>query len=95
MAFTRAWDEPIKLWDLESGESLGEFGTNDPESAYPPRLPPFILPNHGYATVGDSRIAICTLDTDDLMEMVRSRLTRGFTEEECQRYLRRSCDDEA
>jgi DNA-binding MarR family transcriptional regulator len=24
-AFSRTWDEPVKLWDPESGETLGEF----------------------------------------------------------------------
>ena len=46
-------------------------------------------------TVGDSQIAIYTLDTDELVEIARSRLTRGFTEEECQLYLQRACNDDS
>ena len=95
MAFSRNWDDPVKLWDLESGEALGEFGVDDPEFDYPPAAAFHPTEPWLYATVGEGKIAIYTLDIDELMEMARSRLTRGFTEEECQLYLERSCGDEA
>jgi WD40 repeat protein len=95
MAFSRNWGDPVKLWNLATGEALGEFGIKDPDFDYPPAAAFHPTEPWLYATVGDGQIAIYTLDIDALMEMARTRLTRGFTEEECQLYLRRSCGDEA
>ena len=89
MAFSRAWDDPVKLWDLATGEQLGEFGK--PDSEYPPAAAFHPTEPWLYVTVGNSRVAIYTLDIDELEEMARTRLTRGFTEEECQLYLRQAC----
>jgi hypothetical protein len=94
MLFSRAWDEPVRLWDLETGESLGEFGALDPANKYPPAAAFHPTEPWLYASVGDSQIAIYTLDTDELVEIARSRLTRSFTEDECQLYLERSCSDD-
>ena len=91
MVFSRAWNEPLKLWDLETGESLGEFGIQDPTTRYPPAAAFHPTEPWLYATVGNSQIAIYALDTDELVGIARSRLTRGLTEEECKLYLLRSC----
>jgi len=57
MVISRAWDEPLKLWDLETGESLEEFGTQDPGTSYPPAAA--FPPTEPWlcATVGSSQIA--------------------------------------
>ena len=89
--FSRAWDEPVKLWDVDTGELLGEFGTQDPAANLPPAAAFHPTEPWLYVTVGDSQVAIHTLDTDELMEIAKSRLTRTFTEEECQLYLLKSC----
>ena len=88
-----AREEPARAWDLESGQMVGEFGTSIEgefvaASFHPtePRL---------YAEVGADQIGIFTLDADELLEIARSRLSRGLTEEECQLYLRRSCAADA
>jgi len=91
MIFSRAWDEPVKLWDADTGELLGEFGTQDPAANLPPAAAFHPTEPWLYVTVGDSQVAIHTLDTDELMEIAKSRLTRTFTEEECQLYLLKSC----
>ena len=33
-AATAAWDEPLKLWDIETGQPLGEFGTGGFNTAH-------------------------------------------------------------
>lgn len=72
---SRANDEPLKLWDLETGEKLGEFVTTDPTvGAFHPTEPLLYVPLSG------DEIGIYTLDTDDLMEIARSRLTWELTE---------------
>ncbi len=86
MILSRAQDEPVKLWDLDTGEKLGEFDTDGFRfGAFHPTEP--LL----YIALPDDRIGIYTLDTDQLIEIARSRLTRELTAEECQLYLRRSC----
>ena len=47
-----------------------------------------------FVALPDDRIGIYTLDTDELIEIARSRLSRELTEEECQLYLRRPCGEE-
>jgi DNA-binding SARP family transcriptional activator/WD40 repeat protein/serine/threonine protein kinase len=86
---SRAHDEPLKSWDMETGEKLGEFGTTDElVGAVHPTEPLLYVPLPG------GEIGVYTLDTDDLMEVTEARLTRDFSEEECQLYLRRSCGDD-
>ena len=92
--FSRAWGEPVKLWDLETGEALGEFGVMDHANQYPPAAAFHPTEPWLYATVGEGEIAIYTVDTDDLIEIARARLTRGLTEDECQLYLGRGCNQE-
>ena len=95
MVFSRAWDELVKLWDVETGEALGEFGVLDPANRYPPAAAFHPTKPWLFAAVGDSQIAIYTLDIDALIEIARAHLTRGLTDEECQLYLQRACGDEA
>jgi WD40 repeat protein len=89
LILTVAQGEPAKVWDLETGALVGEFGTpaegDFVAAAFHPTEPTL------YAEVGADQIGIFTLDVDELMEIARSRLSRDLTEEECQLYLRRSC----
>lgn len=81
---TKAHDEPVKAWNLASGEKLGEFGipsTDRVGAAFHPTNPWI------YVALPGGRIGIYTLDTDELMEIARSRLSRDLTDEECQAYL--------
>ncbi|MDH3499659.1 MAG: hypothetical protein OEM97_06025, partial [Acidimicrobiia bacterium] len=76
---------PAKLWDLETGRPLGEFGTTERTAiAFHPTEPWL------YTAEGDT-VTIHTLDIDELIEIANSRLTRDMTDDECQRYLRRGC----
>ena len=86
---SRALDEPLELWHLETGEKLGEFGTTDEMvGAFHPTEPLLYVPLPG------GEIGVYALDVDDLVELAEVRLTRDLREEECQLYLRRSCGDE-
>lgn len=87
MILSRAQDEPRRLWDLRTGEKIGEFETEGFKfGAFHPTEPRL------YVALPDDLIGVFVLDTDHLVEIARSRLTRGLTEEECQTYLRRPCD---
>lgn len=71
------------MWDTVTHELLHDIGLEGDFAK-------------GLAFVDDSRIAIgtqrgliavLTLDPDELAAIGRSRLSRGFTEEECMTYL--------
>jgi serine/threonine protein kinase/DNA-binding SARP family transcriptional activator/WD40 repeat protein len=84
---SRAHDELVKVWDTATGEKLGEFGTGDfMVGDFHPTEPRLYVPLPG------DQIGVYTLDTDDLMRVARSRLTRGLSEEECQTFLGRPCE---
>ena len=90
MVLTSAWSEPLKLWDLKTGESLGQFGgVLEGRAAhggdFHPTLPRIVV------TTPPGQVRIHTLDDDELIEIARSRITRELSEGECQQYLRRSC----
>jgi hypothetical protein len=81
-----------KVWDLETGALVGEYGTPAERefvaAAFHPTEPRL------YAEVDADLIGIFTTDPDELIEIARSRLSRDLTEEECQLYLRRGCAEE-
>ncbi|MET0884680.1 MAG: hypothetical protein ABWZ13_11045, partial [Acidimicrobiales bacterium] len=81
---TASFDSTIRVWDLRSGELE------------------LVLPGHGLQVSGvsfspdgsqlasysvDGVVRIWALDLDDLIEIAQDRLTRSFTEDECQQYL--------
>ena len=80
-------DEPVKLWDIETSESLSEFATttNNVAVAFDP-IHPWL-----YVT-DEHQVSVHTLDIDELIDIAKSRLTRELTDAECRLYLRRPCD---
>jgi WD40 repeat protein len=92
MAATWAWTDPVKVWDLETGQLIGQFGAKIPSGVhrdgdFHPTLPQFV-----FATP-PNEIRIYTLDIDELVTIAQAGLSRDMTEEECQQYFRRSCED--
>jgi WD40 repeat protein len=74
----------ITLWDAESGLPLLSLGgQTDPVGALA------CSPDgHYLATAGfDGTMRVFVVDADRLLALARSRLTRAFTLEECQKYL--------
>ena len=84
---TAAFSEPARLWDLTSGDLLGQFGTDaDITGVGFHTSEPWVL-------VAESGIVTSyTYDPDELVQVARDRLTRSLTEEECALYLLRPCD---
>jgi serine/threonine protein kinase/DNA-binding SARP family transcriptional activator/WD40 repeat protein len=75
----------VRIWDLETGTplqamSLGEQSVQNVEFLNSSHL--LVTPQTG------PNALILTIDVDELVEIARSRVTRGFTTEECQAYLR-------
>lgn len=86
MILSRAHDEPRKLWDLQTGEKLGEFHTDGFRfGAFHPSE------DRLYVSLPDDSFGIFALGTEELIQIARSRLTRDLTPEECETYLGRRC----
>lgn len=90
-AATSAWTEPLKLWDLETGELLGQFGgplvglvIHDAD--FHPTLPYLSV------TTPPNEVRIHTLDIDQLIAIAEDGLSRDMTEDECERYFRQPCE---
>jgi len=51
--------------------------------------------NDGFRPLhADGTVRVLALDIDDLIDLARSRLTRSWTQDECQTYLHRdTCPD--
>ena len=75
-------DGSVRIHDASSGEELLALEGHNvaAEAAFSPD-------GSMLATVGDGILRIWTLDIDDLLEIARNRITRSFTDEECQQYL--------
>ena len=91
LLLTSSLDEPLKLWDLETFELLGEFGGElEPQTLhngdFHPTLPHIVVASP------PNQVRIHTLDFEELKDIAREKLTRGLTADECLQYLQRECD---
>ena len=80
------------MWDLDEGVELLTL-TDQP---LPLEGVDFSPDGTRVVTAGDDGIvSVYIVSTEELIEVARSRLSRGFTQEECQRYLDLpACPDE-
>lgn len=89
MAATGSWDEPFKLWDLQTGELIAEFGGAIEgrlhDGGFHP-IEPWLL-----VTTPPNEVRIHTRDIDELIAIAESRLSRDMTEQECVQYFREPC----
>ena len=84
MAVTSSTGEPLRLWDLNTGRLLGEFGADlegsDHFADFHPTEPWLLV------TSSPDIVRIFTLDIDELIGIAESRLTRELTAAECEQY---------
>ena len=86
MAATSSLGEPLKLWDLTSGQLIDEFGGDPGQSGhhygdFHPTEPWLLVVSP------PNEVRIYTLDIDELIAIAESRLTRDLTDAECQQYV--------
>jgi WD40 repeat protein len=76
------FDGFAKVWDVQTGQEVATlYGTSGNVFGVS------FDGNHLATAGGDGTARIYTLDTTELVDLAHSRLTRGLTEEECQKYL--------
>jgi WD40 repeat protein len=77
-------DGKVRIWDVASGRetlSLGSADAGLPAVAFSPD-------GTKLASVGlDGILRVYVLPIDELIQLARARVTRGFTERECRQYL--------
>lgn len=81
---TAAQDGTSRLWDLDSGRQVLTLHAHDA----PVRGVTFSPDGRLLATSSfDGTVALHLLPIDELVELARSRLTRGLTDDECRQFL--------
>jgi WD40 repeat protein len=79
---TGSSDGWVRVWDLQARELVHEFSLG----ATQVQGVAFVDDLHLAVATEEGGIAVYTVDVDELLELVRSSLTRGFTLNECERY---------
>jgi WD40 repeat protein len=81
-------DRHFKVWSTEDGQLVADLGERDWQGFD-------FHPNGRHLITGgpDGTLRILTLDTTELLDIARSRLTRSFTDDECVTYYIDPCPD--
>jgi WD40 repeat protein len=77
---TGATDNFARIWDTESGEELARVPLAGVSDAH------WLDEEHLLVGTSGGLWTVLTLDVDELIDLARSRLTRGFTSQECAAY---------
>lgn len=77
-------DGLVRLWDVETGDMIVELRADETQG-----FAVAFSPDGSYLYYADTGNVLrrYPLDTDELIELAESRLTRGFTADECDRYF--------
>jgi WD40 repeat protein len=77
-------DGYVRVWDTHDGQLVHVI----PLGAVWAKGVRFWNDRHLVVGTSDGLVAVLTTDADELAEIARARLPRGFTEHECRTYLR-------
>ena len=86
-------DGLVRLWDFHADEQILEFRTDRTDGRAVGNGWVQFSPDGSYLMYTDAAGVMrrYLMDTDQLIELAESRLTRGFTDEECRSYLGSEC----
>jgi len=82
---TATFDEPVRVWDVATGEKVGEFPMNF--TAGSPRAEFHPTQNHLLIQGENGVVYVYSLDEEHLMATATERLSRELTFEECRAFL--------
>jgi WD40 repeat protein len=83
---TGSGDNTAKIWDVETGQELLTLPGSE-GGVYGVAFSPTDNGSHLAIASNDGVVRILTLQTDELLEIAESRVTRPLTTAECQKYL--------
>jgi WD40 repeat protein len=83
-------DGTARVFDARTGESIFLLPTPGSGDHFV-RFAPW-HPDHLVVAAEDGIVSVLTLDREELMEIARDKLFRGFTPSECERFQLDSCD---
>ena len=78
---TAGTDDEVRVWDVEADDLLLEVQLDTT-----PRNVEFLDESHFLVTTTEGEVFVFTLDPEELKSIALTRLTRGFTEDECGNY---------
>jgi WD40 repeat protein/basic membrane lipoprotein Med (substrate-binding protein (PBP1-ABC) superfamily)/DNA-binding SARP family transcriptional activator len=81
---TASRDGTVKIWDFPDGNLRLSFSSDTGAGLTDVAFSP---DGTLLATSGEDAIRIYAVEVEDLVALARARLTRGFTQEECRRYV--------
>jgi WD40 repeat protein/DNA-binding CsgD family transcriptional regulator len=87
---TSGFDGTLRLWDVDLGDNQENenLGAELTDQALPLEGVDFSPDGRYVVTAGeDGMLRVFVVAMEDLMDLARSRLSRGFTDEECREYL--------
>jgi len=97
---TSGFDGTVRLWEIDLGEKLEDLSSSEEililtDQSFPLEGVDFSPDDRFVVTAGeDGMVRVFVVAIEDLMALARSRLSRGFTNEECQTYLHQpSCGE--
>ena len=88
------WDGFVRVWDIATRRLVHEIPVTSDGSM----VGGVAFTADGHILASDNQAGILrvyTLDTDELLEIARQRVTRSFTEVECTTYRIESCSPSA
>lgn len=98
---TSGFDGTVRLWKLDIGEEVREMSSGEEISLLTDQPVPlggidFSPDGRSVVTAGDDgMVRVFTVAVEDLIDLARFRLSRGFSEEECQTYLHKpACEED-
>jgi WD40 repeat protein len=81
----------IRLWDVISGSELQAIPVDRKGIGSQVGRVSFLDDEHHLLTIDNGVLLIMTIDTDELLKLARSRVTRTLSEAECTKYLHEAC----
>ncbi|MFC5041030.1 WD40 repeat domain-containing protein [Ornithinimicrobium kibberense] len=79
---TASWDGTVRVWDLGTGALVHEVGFEESQ----PQAMAWVGEHEVAVAFATGDVVVVTVDPEELLQLVRSSLNRGYTQTECETY---------